>query len=39
MRTMLTLAALLVALMCGACGEMGSGIAPSSLPGTAGARD
>ena len=38
MRTMLTLAALLVALMCGACGEMGSGIAPSTLPAPAGTK-
>ncbi len=36
MRTLLTLIALVVGLLCGACGDAGYGLAPSSLPKPAG---
>ncbi len=32
MRTTLTLAALLTGMLCGACGDVGSSLAPSPLP-------
>jgi hypothetical protein len=38
MRTTLTLLALLVGLLCGACGDVGSSLAPSPLPKPAGIR-